>query len=104
MAKTANISISLPVETIDEVRRYAKRRKSTVSAAVRESVERMIRTVEEEALEKQIAEYYADPRVQKEDRALAEQMFRASAWWEEVHGRQRPSEGGRSHRRLRRRR
>ena len=104
MAKTANISISLPVDTIDAVRRYARGRKSTVSAAVRESLVRMIRTVDEEAIEKQIAEYYADPRVQKEDRALAGQMFRASAWWEEVHGRQRPTEGRRSHRRLRRRR
>lgn len=103
MPRTANISVSLPTETIRQVRRYAHAHGTTVSRAVRESLESLLRRQDKAAIEREFAEYYADPRMRAEDPKLVEQLFKASAWWEAVHGRRRPEKGRHLHYRLRRR-
>lgn len=103
MPRTANISISLPTDTIRKVRRYARVRGTTISRAVRESLEDMLRGEETAEIEREFAEYYADPRVRAEAPGRVEQLFKASAWWEEIHGRRRSEERRRIRHRLQRR-
>lgn len=89
MHNTANISVSLPVKTLRAVRRYARTHDTTVSRAVQDSLASFLRIYEEKELDRMFAEYYADPRNFKDDDLTAEDVFRASAWYEEVHGRKR---------------
>lgn len=87
MARTTNISVSLPIDLIDAVRRYARRRRIAVSAAVQESLENLFRREQEAAVERDIAAYFADPAIRREEDRLTEIWMKASSLRGEEHAR-----------------
>jgi predicted nucleic acid-binding protein len=68
------MSVTVPKEILDEIKKAAESRKTKVSHLVSEALAEKIKRLKEEAFVSQINKIFEDPEIAKEQRRIAEDI------------------------------